>query len=370
MFTVDQNVFIQTAIDKYGVESIIGRKELLELKELLQQPYPTWFIDRYKVGHGKYKIPSLNVNSTTSESSKEEPKQEQPQIQTIDMLKSVKEEEIVIIAPEIDPNYVPFGFFSDLEKIVKSNEFFPVMLVGAHGSGKSHLVNQVCAKLKRPMIRFNVHKETDEVALLGGPTLINGNIVYKEGPVITAMRNGYIINIDELDRASGEVLLCLNSILEGSPFYNKYTGEIIHPKPGFNIVATANTKGFGAQGKYLSQILDEAFLERFIITIEQEYPNFKIEKEILSKVLNDENFVDTLCKWSQVIRESFYMNAIDSLISTRRLLHIAKTYRIFKNKKKTLEFCLSRFEEEEKMAFLDLYSKIDSGEETEIVGEN
>lgn len=356
MFTVEQKLFIETAIEKYGVESIIGRKELVHLKELLNQSYPTWFIERFKVGHGKYKIPSLNSQIETKPETKIEP-------QPIDMLKSIKEEEIVIMAPEVDPNYIVFGFFSDLEKIIKSKEFFPVMITGNHGSGKSHLVDQVCAKLNRPLIRVNVHKETDEVALIGGPTLINGNIVYKEGPILTAMRNGYIVNIDEIDRASGETLLCLNSILEGSNFYNKYTGEIIHPKAGFNIIATANTKGFGAQGKFLSQILDEAFLERFVITIEQEYPNIKIEKQILSKVIDDEEFIDTLCKWSQVIRESFFQNAIDSLISTRRLLHIAKTYKIFKNKLKAVEFCLNRFEDEEKIAFLDLYKKICSPEQ-------
>lgn len=178
--------------------------------------------------------------------------------------------------------------------------------------------------------------------------------------------NGVVThNCDEIDRASGETLLCLNSIMEGSPFYNKHTGEIIHPEKGFNIVATANTKGFGAQGKFLSQILDEAFLERFVITIEQEYPSIKIEKQILSRVIDDEDFIDTLCKWSQVIRESFYQNAIDSLISTRRLLHIAKTYKVFKNKLKAIEFCLNRFEQEEKIAFLDLYKKIANPEQSD-----
>lgn len=363
MFTVDQTIFIETAIRKYGEEAIIGRKELLDLKQELSQPYPTWFIDRYKVGHGKYKIPGLEEKTVTE-------KPEQKPIETpIDMLKSVKEEDITIIAPEVDSNYVQFGFFSDLEKIIKSKEFFPVMITGNHGNGKTALVAQVCAKLNRPLIRVNVHKETDEVALIGGPTLINGNIVYKDGPILTAMRCGHVVNIDEIDRASGETLLCLNSIMEGSPFYNKHTGEIIHPAKGFNIVATANTKGFGAQGKFLSQILDEAFLERFVITIEQEYPNIKIEKQILSKVIDDEEFIDTLCKWSQVIRESFYQNAIDSLISTRRLLHIAKTYKVFKNKLKAIEFCLNRFEEEEKMAFLDLYKKIANPEELSVSAE-
>lgn len=188
MFTVDQTIFIETAIRKYGEESIIGRKELLDLKQELSQPYPTWFIDRYKVGHGKYKIPGLEEKTIAE-------KPEQKQIETsIDMLKSVKEEDITIIAPEVDPNYVQFGFFSDLEKIIKSKEFFPVMITGNHGNGKTALVAQVCAKLNRPLIRVNVHKETDEVALIGGPTLINGNIVYKDGPILTAMRNGWIVN--------------------------------------------------------------------------------------------------------------------------------------------------------------------------------
>jgi AAA domain (dynein-related subfamily) len=355
MFTAQQKLFIETAIKTYGQETLIGRKEILEIQKLTGVPYPVWFINEYKVARGQYKIPSLD-------SEIKSPIIEQPKPQEIEMIKSI-EEDVTIVPPEVDPDYIPFGFFSDLDKIVKSQMFFPVMVVGHHGSGKSKMIEQVCAKLKRKFIRFNVHKETDEVSLLGGPTLINGNIVYKEGPVITAMRNGYVLLIDEVDRANAESLLCLQSIMEGSSFYNKHTGEIIKPKSGFNIIATANTKGFGATGKYLSQILDEAFLERFNITIEQEYPTLKVEKEILSKHIQDEIFVDNLCKWSQIIRESFYQNAIDSLISTRRLIQIAKTYAIFKNKKKALEFCLNRFEDEEKIAFIDLYNKIDSGEE-------
>lgn len=355
MFTIEQTLFIEAAEKQFGSEAILTRPNLVDIHKTLNIRYPKWMED-HKISHGRYKLPILDtLKEYISATPKPQP--------TIDMLKSFKEEDVAIVAPEIDDNYVQFGFFSDLEKIIKSNEFFPVMITGNHGCGKTHLVDQVCARLNKPLIRVNVHKETDEVALIGGPTLVDGNIVYKEGPILTAMRMGILINIDEIDRASGETLLCLNSILEGSAFYNKHTGETIHPKSGFNIIATANTKGFGATGKFLSQILDEAFLERFVITIEQEYPNIKIEKQILSKVIDDEEFIDTLCKWSQVIRESFFQNAIDSLISTRRLLHIAKTYKIFKNKLKAIEFCLNRFEEEEKLAFLDLYKKIQNPEE-------
>lgn len=282
------------------------------------------------------------------------------------LVKSMSDIESISI-PEIDSNYVPFGFFSDLETIIKSGRFFPVNIVGNHGSGKSTLVEQVCAKLKRPMIKLSVHSETDETALIGGLTLENGNIIFKEGPVLRAMRNGVVLLIDELDRAKGSTLLCLNSICDGSSFYNKHTGETIMGAPGFTIIATANTKGYGATSRYLSQILDEAFLERFNITIEQEYPTMKIEVEILSKYINDPKFVENLCKWSQVIRESFYNNAVDSIISTRRLIQIAKTYSIFKNKKKSLEYCLNKFESEEKEAFLDLYYKLDADEVLEDV---
>lgn len=355
MFNKKQKAFIQAIEAKYGKNALIGRQEILDIKAETGLGYPTWLVNDYKVARGEFRVPSIDDVSKPSA--------------IIDM-KAVEDEEIIEI-PEVDPNYIKFGFFKDIYTIIESEEFFPVNIVGEHGSGKTQLVTQACALLKRGMIRVNVNKEIDENALVGGPTLENGNIVFKEGPVLKCMRSGSILLIDEMDRGSVSAYFSLFSILEGGVYYNKHTGETVKPKKGFNIIATCNTKGYGCTSKYISQILDEAFLERFNITIEQQYPTFKIEKEILSRYCSDSQFVETLCKWSNVIRESFYQNAIDSLISTRRLIQIVKTYNIFKSKDKALEYCVNRFEEEEKLAFLDLYNKIQNPDSNEsMVTEN
>jgi MoxR-like ATPase len=209
-----------------------------------------------------------------------------------------------------------------------------------------------------------VSVETDESDLIGGNTLIDGNVVFRDGPVITAMKRGAILLIDEVDRGNGAKLMCLQGILEGASYYNKKTGEMIHPKAGFNIIATANTKGKGSEdGNYLSQILDSAFLERFVITIEQEFPDAKTEKKILSPLITDKAFIDELVQWADVIRKTYMEGAIDEIISTRRLVHIAKSYNIFGDKMKAITLCTNRFDDETKAGFLDLYAKMTSGEE-------
>jgi MoxR-like ATPase len=234
-----------------------------------------------------------------------------------------------------------------------------VFITGLSGNGKTLMVEQVCANLKRECIRVNVSIETDESDLIGGPTLIDGNVVYRDGPVITAMKRGAILLIDEIDRGSNK-LMCLQGILEGKPYFNKKSGEYIHPSAGFNIVATANTKGRGSEeGKYLSQILDDAFLERFNITVEQQYPESRVELKILKPLLNDNEFAENLVKWADVIRKTFNEGGVDEIISTRRLVHIAKTYSIFKDRQKAIQLCVNRFDEETKLAFLDLYTKVD-----------
>jgi cobaltochelatase CobS len=231
------------------------------------------------------------------------------------------------------------------------------------GNGKTLMVEQICAELNRECIRVNISIETDESDLLGGPTLINGNVVNRDGPVITAMKRGAILLIDEVDRGSNK-LMCLQGILEGKPYYNKKSGEVIYPVDGFNVIATANTKGRGSdEGKYLSQILDDAFLERFPITVEQEYPDSKTEKKILTSLIKDEEFVDNLIKWADVIRKTYEEGGIDEIVSTRRLVHIAKAFEIFGNQQKAIELCVARFDEDTKLSFLDLYSKIEKPEE-------
>lgn len=274
--------------------------------------------------------------------------------------------------PIHDPSYVPFGFYSKLQKIVKSKTFYPVYITGLSGNGKTIMVEQVCAALSRELIRVNITKRTDESDLIGTYELINGNTLRKEGPVITAMRRGAVLLLDETDLGT-EDLLCLQPILEGKPYFDKKTGEVVHPEKGFNIIATANTKGKGNDdGRFIgANILNEAFLERFAITIEQEYPEAEIEKEILRKKFKeldivDDQFVTNLVNWTNVIRKSYFDGAVDEIVSTRRLVHIAQAYSMFQDKMESLELCLNRFDEDTKVAFIDLYTKIDSG----IIDEN
>jgi len=273
-------------------------------------------------------------------------------------------EETASWIPEKDPTYVPFGFFKNLESIIKSKTFYPVFITGLSGNGKTTMVEQVAAKLKRELIRVNISIETDEEDLIGGNTLFKGDIIYREGPVLTAMRKGAILLIDEIDRGSNK-LLCLQSILEGKSYFNKKTGEIVHATPGFTVVATANTKGKGTEdGRFIAaQILDEAFLERFPITVEQEYPNSTVEKKILNYKMKvygkeDEEFADLLISWADIIRKTFLEGAIDELISTRRLVNIAQAYSIFNNQENAIRFCINRFDDDTKTAFMELYEKI------------
>jgi midasin (ATPase involved in ribosome maturation) len=266
--------------------------------------------------------------------------------------------------PQKWPDYVPFGFYKDMKNIISSKSFYPIFVTGLSGNGKTLMVEQVCAELGRECIRVNISVETDETDLLGGPTLVDGNVVNRDGPVLIAMKRGAVLLIDEVDRGSNK-LMCLQGIMEGKPHYNKKSGEMVYPKSGFTIVATANTKGRGSdEGKYLSQILDDAFLERFPITVEQEYPDVKTEKKILTPLIEDKEFVEHLCQWADVVRKSYDEGATDEIISTRRLVHIAKAFTIFKDRMKAITLCVNRFDEETKMAFLDLYSKVDSSVES------
>lgn len=268
--------------------------------------------------------------------------------------------------PETDPNFVPFGFYTSLKKIIASGIFYPIYVTGLSGNGKTLMIEQVCASLGRECVRVNITKRTDEMDLIGTYELIDGNSIRREGPVITAMRRGAVLLLDETDYGS-EDILCLNGVLEGKPYFDKKTGEVIHPTKGFTVIATANTKGKGCDdGRFIgANVLNEAFLERFAITVEQEYPDPKTETRILNKTfasygVTDEEFVEKLVAWAGAIRKSFDDGAVDEIISTRRLVHIAKAYSIFNNRKKSIELCLNRFDAETKISFLDLYTKIDA----------
>lgn len=275
--------------------------------------------------------------------------------------------EIDNLIPEKDSTYVPFGFYKDLSSIVKSGVFYPTFICGLSGNGKTMMVEQVCAKLKKEAIRVNISIETDEDDLIGGNTLVDGNVVYREGPVLTAMKRGAVLILDEIDRGSNK-LMCLQAILEGKPYFNKKTGEVVTPQSGFNVIATANTKGRGSDdGKFMgAQVLDEAFLERFAITVEQEYPSAAQEKKIVLNKMAvqgcvDDEFADKLVTWADVIRKTFYDGAIDELISTRRLEHIVKAFAMFNDRLKAIQLCVNRFDVDTKSAFIDLYTKVDAG---------
>ena len=273
----------------------------------------------------------------------------------------------VKIIPEKMSNYVPFGHFKDVKNIIKSKMFFPIFVTGLSGNGKTLMIEQVCAQLKRECYRVNITIETDEDDLMGGHTLQNGNVIFREGPVIKAMRKGAVLLLDEVDLGSNK-LMCLQSVLEGKGYFIKKTGEWVSPKEGFTVLATANTKGQGSDdGKFIgTQIMNEAMLERFAITMQQEYPPVKTERSILKKEMEltgevDNEFCEKLVDWADIIRKSFYEGAIDDVVTTRRLVHIVNAYRMFNDKLKSITMCISRFDEETRNSILDLYTKIDAG---------
>ncbi|NBP03606.1 MAG: AAA family ATPase [Proteobacteria bacterium] len=367
-------LFIEEAQKRFGSGSILTRDDIERVVTETGISYPYFFVSRpeYRAGRGQYKLPVIDAGkSEVKVSAPVEVKETETvdmaaQVLTFKQPKLLDESEPSV--PSLYPDYVPFGFYKDLNKIIGSKQFYPVFVTGLSGNGKTLMVEQVCAALKRECIRVNISIETDETDLLGGPTLVNGNVVNRDGPVIIAMKRGAILLIDEVDRGSNK-LMCLQGILEGKPYFNKKNGEMVYPAPGFNVIATANTKGQGSdEGKFLAQILDSAFLERFPITVEQEFPDMKTEKKILSPLIEDKEFVELLVQWADVVRKTYQENAIDEIISTRRLVHIANAYKIFGDRVKAITLCVNRFDEETKIAFIDLYTKIDAkANEPEVV---
>ena len=357
--TAQHEKFINAAGEVYPGQSEFSTSQIKNVIKETGCPFPSWLTKKdYRVGHGTYSLElagvavqqnvvNLPVGSTT--------------VSAPNIINDVT------VVPEVVKEYVPFGHFTDLKSIVSSGLFFPVFITGLSGNGKTMMVEQICAKLKRECYRVNVTVETDEDDLIGSNTLVDGNIVFREGPVLKAMRKGAVLLIDEIDLASNKIM-CLQSILEGKGYLNKKTGEYVSPEDGFTIIATANTKGKGSDdGRFIgTNVLNEAFLERFSITMEQEYPSNAIEKKILVKefekleVSDTTEFAINLVTWADVIRKSFYEGAIDELISTRRLVHIAQAFKMFDNKMKAIEMCVARFDSETKATFLDLYTKVDA----------
>ena len=270
------------------------------------------------------------------------------------------------LVPEQDNTFVKFGPFNDLKNIIKSKQFYPTFITGLSGNGKTFGVEQVCDQLKRDLIRVNITIETDEDDLIGGFRLIDGNTVWHNGPVIEALERGAILLLDEIDLASNKIL-CLQPILEGKGIFLKKIGRFIQPAAGFNVVATANTKGKGSDdGRFIgTNVLNEAFLERFPVTFEQEYPPISVEKKILGGIasqlgVTDTDFIARLVDWGDIIRKTFYDGGIEEIISTRRLVHIVRAFSIFNDKAKAIQVCINRFDDETKQAFLELYDKVDA----------
>lgn len=369
--------FEKNLVDLLGGKTI----GLSELKEVMEPLHKNWYsVIRKNYSHlavkkGVYEIPTTieMLTSTKQKSVKvQKPKASSnlsPEVMSTDVI----EQAGFGVIPDKDPLFVPFGFHASLKKILNSDIFYPIFITGLSGNGKTKGVEQACAETNRKVFRVNITVEVDEDDLIGGMRLVNGDTVFVHGPVINAMKEGAVLLLDEIDLGSNKIM-CLQSILEGAPYYIKKTGETIRPAKGFTIVATANTKGRGSEdGRFVgTNILNEAFLERFVITVEQEYPSEKVEKSILSKLFKkydivDEDFADKLVKWAKLIREGFMNGSIDEIITTRRLVHIAKTYSIFQNKLESIKYCLARFDEETKAVFLDSYTKIDAkAEETPV----
>jgi len=287
---------------------------------------------------------------------------------TVDEVREQLEEIVTVptnLVPLKNETFVPFGNFTDLKKILGSEMFYPVFITGMSGNGKTFSVEQACATLNKELIRVNITIETDEDDLIGGFRLVDGNTVWHNGPVIEALERGAVLLLDEVDLASNKIM-CLQSILEGNGVFLKKTGRYVNPAPGFTVVATANTKGKGSDdGRFIgTNVLNEAFLERFALTFEQEYPTPSIEAKILGKMCDDDEFVARLVDWADIIRKTFADGGIDEIISTRRLVHIITAYKIFGKRMKAIESCVNRFDDETKESFLSLYEKIDDKVET------
>src|SRR5210317_242738 len=371
MLNTKQQEFVKHALEKFG-KSQLTVSELKEANKKFGCKYaPQWLIKNkdYKVGKSLFKLPvdgeakSVKVKEADTDNEK-----------ILTPVNETKKEAAYVVSsltgnivPKKDPVFVSFGNYPDLKSIIKSNRFYPVFITGLSGNGKTMGVTQACAEAKKELIRVNITIETDEDDLLGGYRLKDGQTVWQNGPVIEAMERGAILLLDEIDLASNKIM-CLQPILEGSGVFVKKINKWVKPKDGFNVVATANTKGQGSEdGKFIgTNVLNEAFLERFPVTFEQKYPTVATEKKILVNTLksygkSDVKFVDKLVTWADVIRKTYFDGGVDEIISTRRLVHIAQAYAIFNNKMKSIEMCTNRFDDDTKNSFVELYTKVDSG---------
>jgi len=360
--TPRKKLFVETAAEMFGNGSIINKQQIRDAAEKAGVPYPSWMW-RTKVGYNQHKLPELDVPAFVADAVAAA---EAPAADTVmNLVASNMEKQNLVPAPF--EGFVPWGNYGNLKKIIKSGMFYPVFITGLSGNGKTLMVEQLHAELGKELIRLNITIETDEDDLLGGFRLVNGETKFVPGPVIEAMERGCTLLLDECDLGSNK-LMALQPVLEGKGVFLKKVNKWITPKDGFNVIATANTKGKGSEdGRFIgTNILNEAFLERFAITVEQPYPTAAVEKKIVVGSMKkygevDEEFATNLVTWAEVIRKTFYDGGVDEIISTRRLDHIVKAFTIFKNKMTAIEMCVARFDEDTKESFIDLYTKVDAG---------
>jgi len=380
MLNTKQQEFVDYAVKKFGTNEL-SVSELKEANKHFGCKYaPQWLIKNtdYKVGKSLFKLPTETSMVSNSNSKGETEKvltTKAPETETVSEAAYVVSSLTGDIIPKKDPVFVSFGNYPDVKSIIKSKMFYPVFITGLSGNGKTMGVTQACAENRRELIRVNITIETDEDDLLGGYRLKDGQTVWQNGPVIEAMERGAVLLLDEIDLASNKIM-CLQPILEGSGVFVKKINKFIKPVHGFNVVATANTKGQGSDdGKFIgTNVLNEAFLERFPITFEQSYPKPSVEEKILVNTLkssgkSDQDFCKKLVTWADVIRKTYFDGGVDEIISTRRLVHIIQAYSIFGKKMKAVEVCTNRFDDDTKNSFIELYTKVDAGASAEQIAE-
>ena len=368
---VNQKSVLKVLKDTYKKDTVT-RSEINDLVKKGKIKNPSWLkSDKFKVDRGVY---TLNINDVSGDVA---------EVESVDTKISDESKAAYVVSsltdnvvPAKDKDFVNFGNFADVKNIITSKKFYPVFVTGLSGNGKTLAVTQACAVAKRELIRVNITIETDEDDLLGGYRLRDGQTVWQNGPVIEAMERGAVLLLDEIDLASNKIM-CLQPILEGSGIYVKKINKFVKPKLGFNVVATANTKGQGSDdGKYIgTNVLNEAFLERFPITFEQSYPKPSVEEKILVSTYkqasgkSDQDFCKKLVTWADVIRKTYFDGGVDEIISTRRLVHIIQAYAIFNKKMKAVEVCTNRFDDDTKNSFIELYTKVDAGASAEQIAE-
>ena len=365
MLTPKKQEFVNAMSKEYGEGAVVSRFEINEFASKNGFNNPSWLKKpQYKCGHGKYQLPTEETEVTQVVSKPIQPVQT-PEQTSVNLIANAFE--VQNLVPSKFEGFVPWGHYNTIKQISKSGMFYPVFVTGLSGNGKTLMIEQIHAELKKELITVNITIETDEDDLLGGFRLVNGETKFVPGPVIDAMERGCTLLLDECDLGSNK-LMCLQPVLEGKGVYLKKVNKWVTPKQGFNVMATANTKGKGSEdGRFIgTNVLNEAFLERFAITIEQPYADKKVESKIVIGSMNkygkvDEKFAENLVTWAEVIRKTFYEGGVDEIISTRRLDHVVKAYSIFKDKVKAIDLCVARFDDDTKESFLNLYSKIDAG---------